>query len=65
MRKFCTACLLSLILAAIPLEASAQEIHIPEEKVDVHPGSYTVMVTAGTVGVAASASLLILSNRRR
>ena len=59
-----TTALTIVLLTGIPLQTNADEICILERSEEIGSGSFAVMVTAGTVGVAASAGLLILSNRR-
>ena len=56
-----------LLVAALlcrPTAAAEGEISIAEQLPQTVPSGYTAMVTAGTVGVGASASLLLLTNRK-
>jgi len=62
MRKLVMVILLYLLLPVT--DVSAEEITISEQERMIHPHGYEVIISAGTIGVGASAGLLLLTNRR-
>lgn len=62
MRKLVMVILLVLLLPAVSV--SAEEISVSEQPLTIPSHGYEMIVSAGTIGVGASAGLLLLSNRR-
>lgn len=56
--------MLPVLQASVPVQVAASEIRIAEQQEFYLPGSFAAMVTAGMVGVGASASLLLLRLQR-